>query len=736
MAKRLELQQTPSPTSVKVTQIPGIRMEQGAINNAKEFSSLLFNLSNNVSKEADKVAAKEGELAGLKAGEDPNFKPKRDNTIRGQAFNRGALRSFQAQTSVRLTNQINEVFEKNKNDPESLNLAFAGVRVGFEKSLRQDFPEVVPQFIAQFTQLTAPLARKAGKDFLAVQTQKERSEALPAIQSQVDSLLRNIGLAGNDPNAHADIAIQRENLIDFIGDHGPQQAFEFQGREFKADAGRSGVFDINEMSKIINDLDDKAVEQAIIGPFSESRNKQGFLDQFIKLERGKKTSELRLDQVESLKSRMRTTIREERVANNERKREVVGSVRDALIVLESGKTPEGLQTLQLSVTEFPDISDILGQAIKDKDRAGEFVRSSLSEQRGQLIQLNNEAKTADDVGLINRLNRLNAETIRGLKTDPLVWAQNRGIIDPLPDVDFEEPASIQQRQQVADGLSQRYGVPVPALTSTEASTLSNVVENSEASNVLSLIDNLREGFGDEGLSLLTQQIAPKRPTLAVAFNLSGTQPVVARDIIIGQNLIKETPELKPNKSQRQLSFDAIVKDGLQSVPGNISGILDAADAVYATRQSTRSSSLLFSQENYDTALKLVLGAVETPDGEIVGGPFNHEGRTILPPIPGMESNELDDFLENMNDQDLTLFGNGKPVFSNGHAFTANMFAEGADLPQLHSIGNGRYLVSFEGIGFIESSTGGAYEIDLGSLVTQKGSPGKVIFENATGVIKR
>ena len=104
---------------------------------------------------------------------------------------------------------------------------------------------------------------------------------------------------------------------------------------------------------------------------------------------------------------------------------------------------------------------------------------------------------------------------------------------------------------------------------------------------------------------------------------------------------------------------------------------------------------------------------------MVGGVFEFNGRNIIAPVLGMDEDFFESVMEDALDQeDLIAYGNGAPEFANGQAFDVEMFESSFFGPeaQLVSSGFGRYLVTFPGLGFVQTETGDPYELDLGAFL--------------------
>ena len=107
---------------------------------------------------------------------------------------------------------------------------------------------------------------------------------------------------------------------------------------------------------------------------------------------------------------------------------------------------------------------------------------------------------------------------------------------------------------------------------------------------------------------------------------------------------------------------------------------------------------------------------ETALNDVMGGPVEFNGRTIMPPVPGMDGGDLAELVRRLTVAELETFGNGTPVFGDGTVFDPSLFNpsffsfdNGA---QLVTAGPGRYLVFVEGLGFVSTPDGEPYVLDL------------------------
>ncbi len=57
----------------------------------------------------------------------------------------------------------------------------------------------------------------------------------------------------------------------------------------------------------------------------------------------------------------------------------------------------------------------------------------------------------------------------------------------------------------------------------------------------------------------------------------------------------------------------------------------------------------------------------------MGNPVEFNGRTVIPPTPGMDEDAFEDLVEKLEQADLIEFGSGAPQFTDGSPFKVDMF---------------------------------------------------------------
>lgn len=380
------------------------------------------------------------------------------------------------------------------------------------------------------------------------------------------------------------------------------------------------------------------------------------------------------------------------------------AVADAVAVLDFGKIPANLAAVG-ALAKGTKHDSVLIAAVEDRHAARDFVQSPVADQARQLKRFAaSSTATRRGVELHQRLARSHAQIVTGAEQGHgLAMAVQAGVIEEPAALDFSDPASLRLRAAQAEVAGQWLGRRVSPLSPAEADGLVKAVDDATASEVTGLLRGLSDGFGQDQAIALAGEIAENRPELAVAITLAGDVPILAREIILGGRLARETPDVLPGKTDRIAAVEEVVGNLFTpETAGVLDSFMDAAGALYAARK-VPTGDLTFDGDVFEQALR-----------DVMGGPIEFNKRIILPPVPGMSEDAFEDLVKRLTQPDLIEFGNGVPLFANGDPFTVDLFDRGffATDAQFVTSGFGRYMVFLDGLGFVLADGGGAYEIDL------------------------
>jgi hypothetical protein len=316
MAKRVTFNQTPPEGGAQIPNLPGVSANDGSGQALETFAKGFYDFSSKLQTNVEAAAKDSGENQGIFDATQGQFKPREQSTIEAQAYNRLGMQTYVNQLHVTTSNQIDEIYAKNKEDPKALQDAFNGYAAGMETKIKETVPNAVVPFRYIFERNTKPLLHEAAKAYQLVQ----RSEALAVLNQSLDTSVtqgqRQAALAVNDLHAAADLALERDNFIQRLTENGPIQGFAFAGKEMPPDGTRPGALKPIEMEKRLKQFDDTVHEASAMGKFDQARQ-AGNGDEFLRTFIDEPPSELTPEQHTKLTTAMDAALtRDER--NNKR----------------------------------------------------------------------------------------------------------------------------------------------------------------------------------------------------------------------------------------------------------------------------------------------------------------------------------------------------------------------------------------------------------------------------------
>jgi hypothetical protein len=399
-------------------------------------------------------------------------------------------------------------------------------------------------------------------------------------------------------------------------------------------------------------------------------------------------------------------------AKNRQVAELRDDVSNAVAMLDAGKTPAGLGRLSAAVAGTK-LAPALNDAIADREHMAAFNSKPIQERAADWRTLNSQDEyTASDFRRLQKMGKAYLGTVQRLQAgDGLAVAAESGMIGAPSEIDWQAPETLRARARQAELASRGLGVPVSPLTPAEADGLANALDRSTAAATGGLLSSLREGFGRDGANEIAAVLTKgKKPELGPAILASEYAPQTAIDIIQGGKAKRETgSNLELPATDKRDAITAVIGNTFEGTDAEpLAAFVAAADSLYAARRIP-GGDLTFDADTYEQALR-----------DAAGGIVEFNGRNVIPPRPGMDSDAIEDVLNVIQDsEDLAELGNGVPVVGDGSPVPADrlfapsgMFRSGLG-GQLVSVGPGVYRVMIPGAGFVQTEAGGYYELDLG-----------------------
>ncbi len=705
---------------------------------AKDFSGVggalasignsLASVEERINDSLDQQAAIEGRDAGVAAGQVDELKLMTDKTIRGRAFNQAALSTFQARSEIKILGEMDAAFKINKNDPNAVQASFEKIRIESLKGSPDLAAPGINNLIDKRLLVALEASGRINEENVLSANRASAADQLTALSRLIEQSA--FVLTGDERSASMVI----DGVIDFkaaLISYGPRGEFEFDGETFPIDVGRTGVFQPDDMQRMMQQLNDGIIENKVLGKFDRAPGLASKIAVRDSLRPAWVEGELNLSEASltSLENRLDGDIRALRTENRSANRALANKVSRINSLVEKGFSirPDDWNIIQAEVAADGDpvLAETLENARALSLWQNELVQltpvelqSVINEQRN-FISSDDGVQSFEQVRRLEVSERLLTEMKRELVRDPVSWASRVGIIKSEPLI-LEGAAaleSMERRQAQGLEIATQYGIEAKFLTDEEVSGLSAALPEMTVDNKILLAGTISGGFGDDAGSVL-ERIADDNGSFAHVGGLihNGSQGNidVARRILQG-NLARvgQKTNILPPKSDLDAVFSEVAGNALAATVTRET-IIDAAKDLYTqTGLLIGLTSDEFSDDLYAKSLNEAAGAVFV-NGTQYGGFENYNGQEILLPR-NMNIDEFEDRLSDITDDEIrTGIFVDIPRHVNGEIATADEINDGILIP----VGEGVYAIASneDGTGlFIGSIPNQPFLFDINKL---------------------
>lgn len=427
-------------------------------------------------------AAREGEEAGRVAGAaDPATRMDPD-TVRGQAFNRGAIETGSRRLETSLRTRLDELAREHATDPGTLQEKAKEFIGGISQGLPAD---IRPVFDTAAERVLAPYVTQATREQDRAVADERLASFAEATRERLAAITRNARAAGGDAAAAAalaqDLAAMRQDLVAL----GPRNAFTFRGVRYEADPTRAGAVSLVDMERQLAAIERETAEQAQLGGYERGPRTAAWIDGWERRARQQGVPGLDQDGIDRVAQRMRADAarlqheadraqarrdREEQA----RLRQLGQNITEAAGLARAGYMPGNIDTLRDAARGTP-----LEPAVREVEETAlqlqGFRLLPAASQRAAISALNQRLEagegSADDVAQRDRYVAVYTAQQRAAQADPLTaYAASTGAA--LPPLDLSNPNSLRARVQMAGQTAEHFGLAgAPPFTAAEADQL-------------------------------------------------------------------------------------------------------------------------------------------------------------------------------------------------------------------------------------------------------------------------
>lgn len=417
-------------------------------------ASSLAQVGSDIGKIADHAAAVEGEEAGRLAGLDPEFRPTKAPTIRGEAYDKAGLQVYGARTRETFAAQLEEAYDAHKDNPQALAAALYAKRSFIGASLQ----EVRPELELMFEKSRLTFMRQAAR----AQVARVRTEQTAALETDltlgVKQLQQRAYSLGLDTTADEVLASDLEEL---------GKTLTRRGMDGKP------LVTAGQARKVIERARGEVNDARLTGAFERlptAEAKAKFIEQF-KADFGKSEGIARhydFDGFERISGKMEAGVAKEVSARNTLVRAAREDIKSIEKRAEKGfpVPPAEMAAIEAKVATAGDAETSAklenAKGLLDLQETARTwspaqMDTALAAGRARLQQ---EGATEPQVARFTLLESLDREMRTELKADPLGWAARTGTV-PVTPLDFSTAeaatSTVKARIAQAEEVGARYG---------------------------------------------------------------------------------------------------------------------------------------------------------------------------------------------------------------------------------------------------------------------------------------
>lgn len=672
--------------------IPG---DTGVEQAANAFAGEFARIGARVGELADRAAAQEGDLAGRAAGLDPEFRTRRDLTIRGEAFDRAGLQVAETRLRVALDDELGKIGQAHAADPKTT----AEKAASISQALISGAPaELRPQLTLQAEGARKALVRQASRQQIA----QQRASQTAAVQSDVEGLLKTLhqrsfalGLDADADTVVGQHMAQLKSVLNRKGVDGrplvsPESAAKVLrgAREEVTQARLLGAFErldtVDAKRKLIAGLDD------------DFKNGTGLGGEFD------------LDEYRRMRGTLETGLRRAEAAMETQSRALVSEINSVTKRIGKGYVPDPDQMAALKAkalgVDDPAARMLLDRA-EDMMRFQGIARTRSPAELDSAIQdMRDRMRTGsnpEDEIRLEMLEGLRDEMSGALKKDQLEWADRTGLIplkplalpadtsDPQAMVAFQ--ATVRERVAQAELVGDRFGLRPVYLRPQEKRALLSTMAKGGA-GTLAVAETLVSAVGRDRAVQVMAELSDEGPALAHLGGLTARMgaTLVAREAADGlaARRIKGSALPTPDAADTDPVIEGQFGTTFRALPGYSDTIKRLANAAYSIR-AANAGETGFNAELYANIVNELVG--QGSNGGVAYGGIIDQNGTFAARAPvvvphDVRQSAFRDLIDLVRPEDL---GEALPLRGANQPITR---AEWADAT-LISIGGERYWLS-------------------------------------------
>jgi hypothetical protein len=639
----------------------GVARSSGEVE--REISGVFRRMAGDFGRNADAAAQGEGRRAGLVAGNNPDFRPSRSDTIRGQAYDAAGEKTYMANLEAGLRQDMHQLYEQHRDDPAG----FAAASTSLKKRYLNEhvYGEIAGDFSAGFERLADAYRRETSGNAEA----RARDLALADLTSRLNTLDTTTQqvLAGTDPASESGAALisdassAAESAIDAAIAAGTLPAAKGEALKIETRRKTAVQFYTAQAAGMGSEQDLAEYRAKLAEDFAAGNLPEVDGDGFAAIERGI-AAQARALATENDRLSKDVERRGKSIAERINAGLPPDEAEIRQLIADAGRAPGGEEAASMALDRIAVARHLAqtglaegeafvrGMEAKARDGASPREAAALQAAR-ELAAQKRKAVIDDPVGALSQFGA------------PLGVRVNGAMLSFEPDKTADDhAAAMGVRIRDAEAAASHWNVPVKLLRPGEARTLGSLIKTSPE-QVPAIAEGLVRGAGRQLPALLNElrADAPQIAEIGRIMAVSGNRRAAA-DALRGRAV-----DAAGNK--RAMPKPEIVNAGIRSMgaafrlsTGDQELVVGAAQAIAAARMADAGIENAGDAETampvFEQALQEAAGRTGGPDGRAYGGLaklrsgwFDGTEQTVLVP-PSMAADRFGDVIGAIGDEDM------------------------------------------------------------------------------------
>lgn len=300
-----------------------------------------------------------------------------------------------------------------------------------------------------------------------------------------------------------------------------------------------------------------------------------------------------------------------------------------------------------------DKAEQLQNAYNLRQEMNSFSKLSIGQMNEEIGNLRKSAKTEQDLARIKALENLSEQAAKDIDSDPLAYATEHGVVEPIS-LNLDEPETIAKRRQNGAMLKEKYGLDyTPIATKTEINNLSKALKSANAETKTAIVGTLNQNFGSDAEQIF-QKISAENPELAVAAKIYQRNPQISQNIIAGMDIAANEKQFTPNNDMALYNAMGKVDQALSNIDSEDIAKVKAAIKANMAFKNKQNNLFLNGNTLNEDKIKYAEEAIE----EVLGGKIATQsgnwwsGYSYILLPENVSEDDFEDWRDNLTYEDI------------------------------------------------------------------------------------